>query len=148
MLLALDWAKAFDNVSPDALCRALQRFGIPPEFISVVRAIYTDRTFEVRDAGSVSNAYPQNFGISQGCPLSPFLFAIVMTVLLHDAKREATPNLDLTQQVHELVYADDTLLVATTGDEASGYMPCVQRAGCNSTGENWKFCRRGATCAS
>ena len=95
----------------------------------LVRAIYTDRTFEVRDAGSVSNAYPQNFGISQGCPLSPFLFAIVTTVLLHDAKREATPNLDLMQQVHELVYADDALLVATTGEEASEYMHCVQRAG-------------------
>eukprot|EP00959_Pyramimonas_sp_CCMP1952_P125062 2614425-Pyramimonas_sp.AAC.1 len=32
VLLALDWAKAFDSVSPTALAQALVRFGTPGHF--------------------------------------------------------------------------------------------------------------------
>ena len=74
-------------VSPESLCLSLERFGVPTHFIHVVRAVYTDRTFSVRDAGKTSEEYPQAFGISQGCPLSPFLFAILMATLLRDAKK-------------------------------------------------------------
>ena len=82
----------------------------------------------------------------------PVFFLVIATaVLLHDAMREAAPQLGATQQVREVANADDALLVATTGDEASGYMRCARRAGLHhglSTGENWKFYRRGATRAS
>ena len=33
ILLALDWAKAFDSVSPYYLCNALRRFGLPEDFV-------------------------------------------------------------------------------------------------------------------
>ena len=33
-MLALDWARAFDSVSPAALCDALRRFGVPVELTS------------------------------------------------------------------------------------------------------------------
>ena len=66
VLLALDWAKAFDSVSPESLCLSLEGFGVPTHFI------YTYRTCSLRDAGKTSEEYPQAFGISQGCPLSPF----------------------------------------------------------------------------
>ena len=72
-LLALDWAKAFDSVTPDALFKSLSRFGIPPTFVEVVVGIYSDRTFVVRDqsrprgdtasrAGYAKDArYPRSF---------------------------------------------------------------------------------------
>jgi len=86
ILLALDWAKAFDSISPASLTRALLRFGCPPAFIEMIQAIYCDRQFLVSDSGCTSKDHSQHFGISQGCPLSPFLFVMVTTVLLHDAK--------------------------------------------------------------
>ena len=36
VLLALDWAKAFDSLDPSALNRALVRFGIPRPFVDMV----------------------------------------------------------------------------------------------------------------
>ena len=36
ILLALDWAKAFDSIAPEGLYIALSRFGIPLEFIEMV----------------------------------------------------------------------------------------------------------------
>ena len=87
IILALDWAKAFDSISPDALCMALKRFGINSKPIAIIRDIYSKRIFRVRWNNDSSNFHPQHFGISQGCPLSPFLFSILMTVLIHDCRQ-------------------------------------------------------------
>lgn len=127
---ALDWARAFDSISPTALHRALLRFGVPEKFANVVGAIYRDRKFFVRDAGADSAKHQQHFGISQGCPLSPFLFAILMTVLLHDAKvlfheRGLGPFAD-SMPVNELVYADDTLVFDFDPAVAEGYILCIE----------------------
>ena len=43
VLLALDWAKAFDSISPEALAKALLRYGVPETFEDMVPAIYTGR---------------------------------------------------------------------------------------------------------
>ena len=85
VMLALDWAKAFDSIDPECLVQALQRFGLPLHYLQVIRNIYTGRVFKVSDHGHESQEHHQYFGISQGCPLSPFLFVMVMTILLHDA---------------------------------------------------------------
>ena len=74
ILLALDWAKAFDSLSPASLADALKRFGIPTSFIEMIHHIYNGRQFFVRDGDVTSKKHTQYFGISQGCPLSPFLF--------------------------------------------------------------------------
>lgn len=79
ILLALDWAKAFDSISPMGLKAALRRFGCGVDFVEMISGIYTDRQFVVEDGGCTSAWHRQSFGISQGCPLSPFLFSVLMS---------------------------------------------------------------------
>ena len=131
LLLALDWAKAFDSISPAGLVNAMSRFGIPYHFCSVVRSIYNGRHFMVRDGGATSHQHPQCFGSSQGCPLSPFLFSIVMTMLIQDAKATFLSRRDpaRTGEISELMYADDTLILATNNEDAEIYMQCIEQAG-------------------
>ena len=120
--LALDWAKAFDSISPDALCQSLSRFGLPASVVSLVRSIYSSREFFVRDSGIDSDIHQQHYGISQGRPLSPFLFTIVMTMLLSDAQSELKrQDVTMDQQMpfHDLLYADDTLLIDMYGHNLS-----------------------------
>ena len=145
VFLALDWAKAFDSISPDGLIVALLRFGILDGFCAIIRAIYSGRRFVVRDAGHTSEPRPQHFGISQGCPLSPFLFSIVMTVLLFDASAKFAMAVETRQPcvlpVNELVYADDTLVVATDPCRAETHMRCIEAMGMNyGLRLNWKKC--------
>ena len=88
LLLALDWAKAFDSIDPGRLLHALERFGLPRHMVEVIGAIYHNRSFFVRMEGNDSGRKKQSSGIVQGCPLSPFLFSIAMTCLLSDVDRQ------------------------------------------------------------
>ena len=90
-----------------------------------------DTIFMVRDGGATSHQHPQCFGISPGCPLSPFLFSIVTTMLIQDAKATflSSRGPARTGEISELMYADDTLLLATNNEDAEIYMQCIEQAG-------------------
>ena len=109
VFLALDWAKAFDSISPETMSRALIRFGCPAKLVWIICEIYKRRTFVVHDSGCCSGKKQQHYGICQGCPLSPFLFTIVMTVLLYDAKEDFENMQGIVEEifvVQDLVYAN------------------------------------------
>ena len=74
LLLALDWKAAFDSIHPGALVVALVRFGVDDHVARLIGNIYQNRRFKVNDSGDMSQEKQQRSGISQGCPLSPFLF--------------------------------------------------------------------------
>jgi len=133
ILLVLDWAEVFDSVSPRALSNALRRFGLPQAFISMVDGIYVDRKFFVRTAGVDSNVKTQAFGISQGCPLSPFLFVIMMTVLMHDANRMVSEKFGHAAAPYlvsrTLLYADDTLIKESDARVVQYFMDSIAEIG-------------------
>ena len=124
--LALDWKAAFDSVSPDGLSRALLRFGVPQRFVEMIAAIYSDRRFIVSDCGACSEPKPQDSGISQGCPLSPFLFVVLMSVVMHDAKAQVNP---IGNYLGDLLYADDTLLIGSNAVDVERYLAEIAKAG-------------------
>ena len=49
MILFLDWAKAFDRINPASLLLALERFGLPREFVNMIGGIYKARRFFIVD---------------------------------------------------------------------------------------------------
>jgi hypothetical protein len=106
-LLALDWKRAFDCIAPQRLMMALKRFGLNESMLQAIGEIYNDRHFHVRDEGVESSSRPQRAGISQGCPLSPFLFGILMTILMNNLSTDAKAAYDR----HEL---EDVLCSPTT----------------------------------
>ena len=129
VFVALDWAKAFDCISPDGLLDALRRFGLPRPFLEFIKNIYGNRQFFVQDMGQQSKYRAQFHGISQGCPLSPFLFIMLMTVIMHDATNKLQNSfgdiLKSPLSVHDLIYADDTVLIDNSSDNVQKYMESV-----------------------
>ena len=100
------------------LTNALRRFGMPVAFVEMIRGIYTSRTFVTSDFGQKSEKKTQAAGIAQGCPLSPYLFIVVMSILLADvahrlAEQRTTHVTKPYIVTEDLLYADDTLLAAS-----------------------------------
>jgi hypothetical protein len=131
-MLALDWRKAFDSINVDSLIDALRRFGIPHPILNLLRTFLRNRTFSVKECGVTSALHHQQSGISQGCTLSPLLFIIAMTVLLHDAVEDlgaAAKAAYRCGDLGEIVYADDTLLYGSIDAPVTEYLRAVQGAG-------------------
>ena len=131
-LLALDWKKAFDSVHVDRLIEALRRFGFSTKLQHVISGLMHERRFFVEDNGVQSELRLQLSGISQGCTLSPLLFNVVMSVVMHDAvgmlpkeAKEAYDRGDLA----DLVYADDTLLIGACSKHLQSFLAAVESAG-------------------
>ena len=131
-LLFLDWKQAFDSLDHTAMITALRRFGIPDTELQLIRLFYTNATFEVRShTGDVAKG-AFNSGIRQGCPLSPYLFVIVLSVIMHDIDdallTTGTP-MYICAVAHphdDLEYADDTLLLALTTLQLQKFQDTVE----------------------
>ena len=131
-LLFLDWRMAFDKVNHEGLMTALRRIGLHPHFLDVIQDFYTHPTFyTVGLHGDKSHGTPHT-GIRQGCPLSPYLFIILMTVLMSDVDERLlatgipTNTWSVGKPTYDLEYADDTLLFAVTSSALEEYLKCVQ----------------------
>ena len=94
-MVALDWAKTFDSISPERLLSSLRRFGVPEHMVEAISAIYSNRQFFVKLGAYKSQWYDQAFSIVQGYPLSPFLFSVLMTYphdLFADGRGQNNPG--------------------------------------------------------
>jgi hypothetical protein len=128
----LDWRKAFDSIAPERLTWALERFGVKEEMLQAISEIYSNRYFVVQDGMTESEKRAQLAGISQGCPLSPFLFGIVMSVLMTDATASLGAGASKAYakgDLEDILFADDTLLISKQGEHLMEYMKAVEKMG-------------------
>ena len=115
--LFLDWSKAFDSITHEHIEIALQKYEVPEPFTKAITALYWAPTFRVKNGADIYFSHPQQRGIRQGCPLSPYLFITVLSCLMHDVEEEYTQRYELlpnpfaaSSPLWDLEYADDTVL--------------------------------------
>ena len=112
---------------------ALQRFGVCPQALAVISSIYTDPKFYTKGPSSSQAEGVVGSGIRQGCPLSPHLFIMVLTVILHNVDVElmatgmATNTWSVSRPVYDLEYADDTLLMSLTTPQIQTILTALER---------------------
>ena len=112
---------------------ALQEFGVPSAFTAMVEAIYRNRSFTVRDNGNMSAEHLQSTGIAQGCPLSPYLFIVLMTCLFNDIHKN--DKLKLKEHrvtgmgTDQISYADDTICISEDEDAMNRFVHAIETEG-------------------
>ena len=84
ILIFQDWEKAFDKVNHSRLIETLERMKLDKKMIDNIQALYGNPMFRTVHNNRFSDWKRQHSGIRQGCPLSPYLFVIMMNVLFAD----------------------------------------------------------------
>ena len=133
-LLFLDWEKAFDKIHPQTVSTSLTRFGVQQEFTRIMDHFYANPQFKVLSTGKPSQVHTAHSGIKQGCPLSPYLFLVVHSAIMHDVtqlmtEHDTRPLPTLHSQyapLFDLAYADDTVLIGKSSDTVQRALHYIQ----------------------
>ena len=99
IMVAQDLAEFFDSLQLEQVILIAMHFGAPPQLVPLLKSFYHNcwRLFTCR--GVCSDSWRQaTRGVLQGCPLSPALAALVMTIW---SQFVCTPNIDAA------IYVDD-----------------------------------------
>ena len=88
MVISIVAEKAFDKIQHPFMIKALSKLGIDGGFLNIITVIYVSPSANIILNGEKLRAFPLRSGTRQGCPLSPFLFNIVLEVLATAIRQE------------------------------------------------------------
>ena len=88
MNISLDAEKAFDKIQHPFMIKVLERSGIQGPYLNMIKAIYSKPIANIKVNGENLEAIPLKSGTRQGCPLSPYLFNIVLEVLARAIRQQ------------------------------------------------------------
>ncbi|KAH9261949.1 hypothetical protein BASA81_000606 [Batrachochytrium salamandrivorans] len=112
-VLFIDIRKAFDTVPVGALLWKLQNMGFPRRTLAFLKALYTSSSARARAGSLLSDPFPVQRGVRQGCPLSGLLFNLFINDILDGVVPITVPGLPRdTNPIRELMYADDVAVFA------------------------------------
>ncbi|KAH9251903.1 hypothetical protein BASA81_010223 [Batrachochytrium salamandrivorans] len=112
-VLFIDIRKAFDTVPVGALLWKLQNMGFPRRTLAFLKALYTFSSARARAGSLLSDPFPVQRGVRQGCPLSGLLFNLFINDILDGVAPITVPGLPRdTNPIRGLMYADDVAVFA------------------------------------
>jgi Reverse transcriptase (RNA-dependent DNA polymerase) len=133
----VDLEKAFDRVPREALWTVLRKAGCTQKLLHMIQLLHDGMKCRVQFNGVLSEEFPVTTGVKQGCVLAPTLFALYFCVVVKEAlqgmfdaihikyrfqggffniSRLRTLSRVQLARVVEVLYADDTCLVANSAE--------------------------------
>jgi hypothetical protein len=91
LIISIDSEKAIDKIQHHFMIKALRKLGIEGMYLNIVKAIYDKPISNIILNGEKTfplKPFPLKSGTRQGCPLSPFLFNIVLEFLARAIRQE------------------------------------------------------------
>jgi hypothetical protein len=85
--------------------------------MQAVKSLYSNFECAVRVCGNLTDWFPVNGGVKQGCLLSPILFALYVNTLAEDIKSLGLGINVGDQKTSILLYADDIVLLASSPED-------------------------------
>ena len=91
---------------------SLERTGIQCPYLNLVKAIYSKPVSNIKLNGEKLEAFPLKSGTRQGCPLSPYLFNIVLEVLARAIRQhKEVKGIQIgKEEVKQSLFADDMIV--------------------------------------
>ncbi|KAJ4440868.1 hypothetical protein ANN_10715 [Periplaneta americana] len=123
MLISLDFDHAFDRVRHNYLLQRMMELNIDPAFIACLRNIMAVSNSKLLVNGHLTQAFPVERSVRQGCPLSMHLFALTLDPLLQNISCIYPMNTDTIIRA----YADDVTIVAVDATILPRMYQCIQQ---------------------
>ena len=97
------------------MIKVLERLGIKGSYQNIIKAIYSKPTANIKLNGEKLKAIPIKSGTRQGCPLSPYLFNIVLEVLaIAIRQHKEIKGIQIGKEGVKLsLFADDLIVYAS-----------------------------------
>ncbi len=110
----VDLKKAFDTVWRNGLLyKLLSQYDVSTKFVKIIQNLYKDLSGQVKVNNVLSESFPINIGLRQGCNLSPVLFNLYINDLPKLLKLGDCDPVDLFEtKINVLMFADDMLLLS------------------------------------
>ena len=113
----VDLKKAFDSVHRESLWEILRIRGVPAKIIDLLTGLYSGTDSAVKCGGGVSDLFPVEAGVRQGCVLAPSLFNTCMDWILGKAVDQSLCGASVgNTKITDLVFADDAVILAESLD--------------------------------
>ena len=111
VIISVDAEKAFDKIQHPFMIKTLQKMGIEGTYLNTRKAIHDKPTANIILIGEKLKAFPLRSGITQGYPLSPLLFNIVLEILATAIREEQEiKGMQIRKDVKLSLFADDMIL--------------------------------------
>jgi len=88
MITSLDAEKALDKIQHPFMIKVLERSGLQGPYLNIVQTMHNKSVANIKLNGEKLEAIPLKSGTRQGCPLSPYLFNIVLEVLARAIRQQ------------------------------------------------------------
>ena len=112
MIISLNAEKAFDKIQHPFMIKVLERSEIQGPYLNMIKAIYSIAVASIKVNGEKLEAIPLKSTTRQGCPLSPYLFNIVLEVLAIEIQqqKEIKGIQSSKEEVKISLFADDMIV--------------------------------------
>ena len=112
MIISLDAEKPFDKIQHPFMIKVLERIGIQGPYLNIGKAIYSKPVANIKLNGEKLEASPLKSGTRQGCPLSPYLFNIVLEALARAIRQQKeVKGIQIgKEEVKISLFADDMIV--------------------------------------
>ena len=81
----VDFGKAFDSLDRVVLWNQMAHYGIPQNFINIIRNSYNNMQCRVIHEGKLTESFDIKTGVKQGCLLSAFLFPLAIGYIMRES---------------------------------------------------------------
>ena len=112
MIISLGAEKAFDKIQQPFMIKGIERSGIQGTYLNIIKAIYSKPVADNKTNGVKLEAIPLKSGNRQGCPLSTYLFNIVLEVLARAiTQQKEIKGIEIgKEEVKISLFADDMVV--------------------------------------
>ena len=114
IIVFLDFEKAFDTIQWEVIYNALKLFNIGPNFISWVKTIYNNSEACVTNNGFSYPFFKLERGVRQGCPLSAYLFIMVVELLANKIRKD--------QSIKGIVIGSTEIKLVQMADDTTAFI--------------------------